>query len=112
MCTSDGTDIGEADSVIRDRKHLADDGVIIVTVGINPRSGEILVGPDVDSHGVTSEEAELHAMIAERVAQSVASLDFPVDMDNVRKRIRNSTARAIKKDSGRRPVVLPVVFEV
>lgn len=108
----DGTDIGEADSVIRDRKHLADDGVIIVTVGINPRSGEILVGPDVDSHGVTSEEAELHAMIAERVAQSVASLDFPVDMDNVRKRIRNSTARAIKKDSGRRPVVLPVVFEV
>ena len=108
----DGTDIGEADSVIRDRKHLADDGVIIVTVGINPRSGEILVGPDVDSHGVTSEEVELHDMIAERVTQSVESLDFPVDLDNVRKRIRNSTARAIKKDSGRRPVILPVVFEV
>jgi ribonuclease J len=108
----DGTDIGEADSVIRDRKHLADDGVIIVTVGINPRSGEILVGPDVDSHGVTTDEEELHAMIAERVTQSVESLDFPVDMDNIRKRIRNSTARAIKKDSGRRPVVLPVVFEV
>jgi ribonuclease J len=108
----DGTDIGEADSAIRDRKHLADDGVIIVTVGINPRSGEILVGPDVDSHGVTTDEDELHAMIVERVTQSVESLDFPVDMDNIRKRIRNSTARAIKKDSGRRPVVLPVVFEV
>jgi ribonuclease J len=108
----DGTDIGEADSVIRDRKHLADDGVIIVTVGINPRSGEILVGPDVDSHGVTTDEADLHAMITERVTQSVESLDFPVDMDNIRKRIRNATARAVKKDSGRRPVVLPVVFEV
>lgn len=108
----DGTEIGEADSVIRDRKHLADDGVLIVTVGINPKTGEILVGPDVDSHGVTTEETDLHDRIVERVTQSVADMDYPVDMDNIRRRIRNTSQRAVKKHFGRRPVVLPVVFEV
>jgi ribonuclease J len=108
----DGTDIGEADSIIRDRRHLADDGVVIVTLGINPTSGEILIGPDIDSHGVTADESELHALILERVVSSVAGFDTPVDLDNLRRRIRNSTARAVKKQSGRRPVVLPVIFEV
>lgn len=108
----DGTDIGEADTVIRDRRHLADDGVLIVTLGIDPTSGEILIGPDIDSHGVTADEAELHAVILERVISSVAGFDTPVDLDNLRRRVRNTAARAVKKHSGRRPVVLPVIFEV
>jgi ribonuclease J len=108
----DGTDIGDADTVIRDRRHLADDGVVIVTLGINPGTGEILIGPDIDSHGVTADEQELHALILERVVSSVAGFDTPVDLDNLRRRIRNSTARAVKKHAGRRPVVLPVIFEV
>jgi ribonuclease J len=108
----DGTDIGEADTVIRDRRHLADDGVVIVTLGINRKSGEILIGPDIDSHGVTADESELHALILERVVSSAQGFDTPIDLDNLRRRIRNSTARAVKKHSGRRPVVLPVIFEV
>jgi ribonuclease J len=108
----DGTDIGEADTVIRDRRHLADDGVVIVTIGINRSSGEILIGPDIDSHGVTADESELHALILERVISSVAGFDTPIDLDNLRRRIRNASARAIKKHSGRRPVILPVIFEV
>jgi ribonuclease J len=108
----DGTDIGDADTVIRDRRHLADDGVLIVTLGIDPASGEILIGPDIDSHGVTTDENELHALILERVVATVAGFDTPIDLDNLRKRIRNSSARAVKKHSGRRPVVLPVIFEV
>ena len=108
----DGTDIGEADTVIRDRRHLADDGVVIVTIGINRSSGEILIGPDIDSHGVTADESELHALILERVVSSVAGFDTPIDLDNLRRRIRNASARAIKKHSGRRPVILPVIFEV
>jgi len=108
----DGTDIGGDDEVIRDRRHLADDGVMTVTIGINLKSGEILIGPDIDSHGVTADEDELHALIRSRVIDSVGSLDVPIDMDTLRQRVRNSTARAVKKHSGSRPVVLPVVFEV
>lgn len=108
----DGTEIGEADTIIRDRRHLADDGVLIVTLGVNLATGEILIGPDVDSHGVTTDEDELHASVRERVEASIADLDYPIDPDALRRRIRNVATRAVKKSVKRRPVVLPVVFEV
>lgn len=108
----DGTEVGGADSIIRDRRHLADDGVLIVTIGVDFSTGEILIGPDVDSHGVTSDDEDLHAIIKERVEQSVASLEYPIDPDLLRTRVRNSATRAVKKTVKRRPVVLPVVIEV
>lgn len=108
----DGVEVGGADSIIRDRRHLADDGVLIVTIGVNFASGEILIGPDVHSHGVTTDDDDLHTLIEERVRQSVATLEAPIDPDVLRTRIRNSATRAVKKSVKRRPVVLPVVIEV
>lgn len=108
----DGTEVGGADSIIRDRRHLADDGVLIVTIGVNFSTGEILIGPEVDSHGVTTDDDDLHALIRERVVQSVAALEHPIDPDILRARVRNSATRAVKKSVKRRPVVLPVVIEV
>jgi ribonuclease J len=108
----DGTDVGEAETIIRDRRHLADDGVLIVMLGINFSTGEILFGPDVDSHGVTKDFEDMRELIAERIAVSIATLDVPIDPDILRRRVRNTATRAIKKIAGRRPVVLPVVIEV
>ncbi len=108
----DGGEIGEGETIIRDRRHLADDGVLIVTVGINFSTGEVLFGPEVDSHGVVSDDENLHALVTERVGASMADLDHPVDPDTVRRRIRNSATRAVKASVKRRPVVLPVVIEV
>ncbi len=108
----DGAEVGEAEAVIRDRRHLADDGVLIVTVGVDFTTGEILIGPDVDSHGVTADESDMHALIKERVATSIAGLEHPIDPDVLRKRVQNSATRAIRKAAKRRPVVLPVVIEM
>jgi ribonuclease J len=108
----DGTDVGEAETIIRDRRHLADDGVLIVTLGINFSSGEILFGPDVDSHGVTKDFDDMREIVTERLKASIATLDVPIDPDILRRRVRNTATRAIKKIAGRRPVVIPVVIEV
>jgi ribonuclease J len=108
----DGTDVGEAETIIRDRRHLADDGVLIVTLGINFSSGEILFGPDVDSHGVTKDFDDMREIVTERLKASIAALDVPIDPDILRRRVRNTATRAIKKIAGRRPVVIPVVIEV
>jgi ribonuclease J len=108
----DGADVGEAETIIRDRRHLADDGVLIVTLGINFSSGEILFGPDVDSHGVTKDFDDMRQLVTERIQASIATLDVPIDPDILRRRVRNTATRAIKKIAGRRPVVLPVVIEV
>ena len=51
----DGLEVGEDKAVLRDRRHLADDGVILITIGVDERKGDIVFGPDVDSHGVTGD---------------------------------------------------------
>jgi ribonuclease J len=108
----DGTEVGDAAGVIRDRRHLADDGVVIVTVGVDVHNGEIVIGPDVDSHGVIGETADLHDLIRERVTASIGTLDVPIDVDVLRTRVRNVARKAAQKDRRRRPVVFPVVIEL
>ncbi len=108
----DGVDIGDVEDVLRDRRHLADDGVLIVTLGVDIGSGDLVIGPDVDSHGVRDDAETIHKFVAERVVAAIADLDFPADLDTVRRRVRNTASRAVKKQLNSRPVVIPVVIEV
>ena len=108
----DGAEVGEADDVLRDRRHLADDGVLIVTVGVDLHTGEIVIGPEVDSHGVVVDHKDLHEAVAESVATGIAMLDAPIDQGSLRSRVRNRARKAVREHAKRRPVVLPVVIEV
>jgi ribonuclease J len=108
----DGPEVGGADEVLRDRRHLADDGVLIVTVGVDKETGEIVVGPDVDSHGVTADEKELHDLVARSISDSISALENRVDPDSLRRRIRNRASKTVRERSQRRPVVIPIVIEV
>lgn len=108
----DGVDISDVEDVLRDRRHLADDGVLIVTLGVDIASGEIVIGPDVDSHGVRDDAEMIHKFVAEAVTSAVGSLDWPADLDTVRRRVRNTASRSVKKQLNSRPVVIPVIIEV
>ncbi len=108
----DGVDIGEVEDVIRDRRHLADDGVLIVTLGVDIATGEIVIGPDVDSHGVRDDADPLHKDVAAAVREAIGNLDWPADLDTVRRRVRNTASRSVKKQINSRPVVIPVIIEV
>jgi ribonuclease J len=108
----DGIDIGDVEDVLRDRRHLADDGVLIVTLGVDIATGEIVIGPDVDSHGVRDDAEAIHKFVAEAVVSAVGSLDWPADLDTVRRRVRNTASRSVKKQLNSRPVVIPVIIEV
>ena len=108
----DGQGIGDVEDVLRDRRHLADDGVVIVTVGIDLAKGECVVGPDVDSHGVTDEPEEIHEDITRRIVDAVREMEKPLEIDNLRRKVRSVTGRAVRAQLARRPVVIPVVIEV
>ena len=108
----DGSGIGDVEEVLRDRRHLADDGIVIVTVGIDVATGEIIFGPDVDSHGVSDDAGDIHKAIANRVRQTLKDLDLPTDLDTVRRKVRSAAGRAVKSVVARRPVVFPVIIEV
>ncbi|NNF64706.1 MAG: ribonuclease J [Acidimicrobiia bacterium] len=108
----DGSGIGDVEGVLRDRRHLADDGAVIVTLGIDVQTGEIVFGPDVDSHGLSDDPEELHKRAREAVIAGLDTLEKPLDLDTIRRKVRSSAGRAIKKRSSRRPVVFPVVVEM
>ena len=108
----DGLGIGDVEEVLRDRRHLADDGVVIVTVGVDVAKGECVVGPDVDSHGVTDDPSSIHEDIKKRVVQAVKELEVPLEIDSLRRKVRSVTGRAVRSQLARRPVVIPVVLEV
>jgi ribonuclease J len=109
----DGSGIGDiADDVLRSRRLLADDGVVVVTVGIDRRTGEILVGPDLDSHGLTQAPGAVLRTAKAEITKELEALAKPCDTDTVRRHLRDTARRVIRRETERRPVVVPVVVEV
>jgi ribonuclease J len=107
---------GVADFVIRDRKHLASDGTVIVTIAFDRATGEILNGPDLISRGFLHPEdsEELFEEAARRVVETLEEMDSEeeTDYDNMRTTVRDTVARFLRKKTNRRPVVVPVVMEI
>ena len=109
----DGLDLaGTVQGVIRDRQHLADDGVVVVTLAVDGATGEIVQGPDLDSHGFMDDPREVFGLAAERIKSEVGRLDVPIDYEQARRRVKGAVNSVTREESGRRAVVIPVVLEV
>ncbi len=111
----DGTTVGDVQrGVLRDRGHLADDGVVVVTVAVDHQTGTLVYGPELDSHGVMDDPAPVLAKAAEAVRHVV--LDHGTkrngDVASLRQAIRQAAARVVRAETARRPVILPVVLEL
>ena len=103
---------GAVQGVIRDRRHLADDGVVVATLAIDGASGEIVHGPDIDSHGFMDDPGELFDHAIERIRSEVGRLDLPIDFEQARRRVKGAINSVTREETGRRAVVIPVVLEV
>ncbi|HJU45065.1 MAG TPA: ribonuclease J [Vicinamibacterales bacterium] len=113
----DGTRVGEVgDEVLRDRRHIATDGLVVPVVAINAQSGVLEGVPEVVARGFVSDEgtADVLAEGARVVATTIdeASVEERGDPGLMKERIRVELRRFLKKRTGRRPMVLPVVMEV
>ena len=110
----DGDSIGDVKAVLRDRSHLADEGVVVVTVAVSPQSGEIVYGPSLDSHGMMDHPD----IVLEKAAQAVReALEERLKADAhdtsvLQQVIRQAAAKVIKAETSRRPVILPVLLEL
>ena len=107
---------GVSEFILRDRRHLADNGTVVVTVGLDKSSGEIIYGPDLISRGFLHPEKaeELFIEARKMVVETLESLEREedTDWDNVRQTVRDVVQRYLKKQTRRRPVVLPVILEI
>ena len=113
----DGTHTGEVgDEVLRDRRHLANDGLVVPVVAIGSKSGAVEDEPDVITRGFVV-DARTEALLREvpglvNAAIAGASLEERTDPGLIKEKIRVDLQRFFRKRSGLRPLVLPVVMEI
>jgi ribonuclease J len=110
----DGSALGEVQpGVLRDRLHLADEGVVVITVGIDHDTGEMVYGPDMDSHGMMDDPSAVLAKTAEAVSAAIGEhATGRSDIGELQKTIRQAAGRVIRAETARRPVIVPVVMEL
>lgn len=109
----DGLEVaGSVHGVIRDRKHLSEDGVVVVTLAVDVSNGEIIQGPDLDSHGFMDDPEAVFAKAAKAVVDALGSIEVPVDAEQVERHARSAVNRVISNETQKKPVVIPVVLEV
>lgn len=101
--------------VLRDRRVLAEEGVVVVVVTVDARSGEIVTGPEVITRGwVHAPEAE-HLLEGARdvVTQAVkdAFARDASDIEALQRVVRRATGRFVNAETHRRPMIVPVVME-
>jgi ribonuclease J len=113
----DGTRSGEIGAeVLRDRRHLSADGLVVPVLAIDRQLGTLEGVPDVITRGFVVDDRtssvldEAPAMLSEIL--EAAPVEERTDLGLIRERIRVELQRAIRKRSGRRPMVLPVVMEI
>jgi ribonuclease J len=112
----DGTLTGEvADEVLRDRRHLAEDGLVVPVVAINRQTGMLEGVPEIITRGVVMEDGQALLADGARVLTEVieqASLEERTDHGLIKEKLRVELRRFFRKRSGRRPFVLPVIMEI
>jgi ribonuclease J len=113
----DGSGIGDiGEAVLRDRKALSNDGIMMVVIAIDSEEARVIAGPDLISKGVfylPEAGGVLDELRAElEVAIKGISVDAMRDADSVKEHIRSALAKGVYERTKRRPVVIPVVMEV
>jgi ribonuclease J len=112
----DGLGVGDVEQVVlRDRKHLAEDGILIVTLTVDRETAIVRAGPDLTSRGVIEPElsSKLMADAREAAMAGIARLaDTHADVNTLREVIHDAVSQTVWKKTRRRPMIIPVVLEI
>jgi ribonuclease J len=107
-------DVGQG--VLRDRRVLSEEGVVIVVVTVDAKSGEILTGPEIITRGwvYAPEAEELLGEARQAVLEALeeAADSGSVDFETLKRRARSALGRFVAERTRRRPMIVPVVMEV
>jgi ribonuclease J len=110
----DGLTLGVTHAVLRDRRRMADEGVLIVTVAIDAETGEVIAGPDILSRGVFDGEDphDLMDTARQRVVRGLARLHGRPDHAMIGAKVREVLEGYFYHHARRLPMVVPIVTEI
>ncbi len=112
----DGLGVGDVEQVVlRDRRHLAEDGILVVTLILDRDTGIVRAGPDLVSRGVIEPELSAKLMTDARRAAKESVAKFAqthADINLFTEAIHDAVLKTIYKQTRRRPMVIPVITEI
>ena len=113
----DGTGVGDVGSVVlRDRKHLAEDGMIVVVVNLSAEDGSVITGPDIITRGfIYVKESEALMENLQEVAMEAlerCQRKKVRDWTAIKTAIKNDLSGYLYKTTKRNPMILPVITEI
>jgi ribonuclease J len=111
----DGLGVGDIDHVVlRDRRHLASDGMVVIILAIDKNTGKVVGQPEVVSRGFVDieESEELLRKTQRMVVASLEGADHIAEWGVVNTKVKDAIARFLYDETRRRPMVLPVSVEV
>ena len=112
----DGSGVGDIGSVVlRDRKHLSEDGLVVVVSSIDTRDGYVISGPDIVSRGfVYVKESQDLMEKTKKVAEAAIDKVLRVNSDvlEIKNSIRDDVSKFIYKETKRRPMILPIIMDI
>ena len=113
----DGYGVGDVGNVVlRDRHHLSEDGIIVVTVAVDGRTGQVVSGPELVSRGFVyvreSEELLEGARTQVEMALDRSMAENLHDWASVKARVREALSNYIYRRTKRSPMILPILLEV
>mgnify|MGYP003421048935 FL=1 len=113
----DGLGVGDVGNIVlRDRQHLAEDGIIIVVMTLQSGTGQVLAGPDIVSRGFVYVRGSEDLMDSARAVlnDTMDSLmDAGVtDWSKIKNDVKSSLSDFVWKETQRRPMIMPIITEV
>jgi ribonuclease J len=111
----DGLGIGDVEQVVlRDRRHLASDGMLVATVGIDRDTGTLRTGPELITRGFIDPELsdELMAEARQAVVAAIAGMGRRPDLTLLQEAIHDAVSRVLWRRTRRRPMVIPLLTEL
>ena len=113
----DGTGVGDVGSVVlRDRKHLAEDGMIVVCVNLSGQDGSIITGPDIITRGFiyVKESEQLMDDLRDVAMEAIDRCQRKRvrDWATIKSAIKNDLSGYLYKTTKRNPMILPVITEI
>ncbi len=116
VCVDSGSLEEIEDVVIRDRRHLAEDGVVVPIIAINKHSGRMEISPEIVTRGFLpmDDGQELLALARNVILKTMeqSNLEEKGDWSVIKEKIRVDLKKFLNKKTSKRPMILPVILEV
>lgn len=113
----DGLGVGDVGNIVlRDRRQLSQDGIMIVVVSINKENGEVVSGPDIVTRGFVyvreSEQLIDNAKAKVREAMEQCQRKNITEWAVIKSQIRDKLGKHLYEKTGRRPMIMPIIMEI